>query len=263
MLARPLASQRTILPQPNGELALENVSYVPPGGSKAIVRGINLQVRVGETLAIVGPSGSGKSTLARLMVGAWHPSAGAVRIDGADISTWDIDRLGQWLGYVPQDLQLFAGTVSDNIARMGSVDSEAVICAAQRALAHETILRLPQGYDTPVGEGGALLSGGQRQRIALARALYGEPALLVLDEPNAFLDSDGEVALTKALEQLKARGVALVLVTQRTAILSVADRILVMKDGIVERMGVRGDSEGRNVAELTAAAALNAQGARS
>ncbi len=260
MLAQLNASQPTALPKPQGELTLENVSYMPPGASKATVRGINLQVRVGETLAIVGPSGSGKSTLARLMVGAWRPSAGTVRIDGADINTWDADRLGQWLGYLPQDLQLFAGTVSDNIARMGYADSEAVIYAAQRALVHETILRLPQGYDTQVGEAGNLLSGGQRQRIAFARALYGEPALVVLDEPNAFLDGDGEAALTKVLEQLKALGITVVLVTQRTSVLSIADRILVMKEGIVERIGVRSsDAEGRNVVELTPAT-INTQG---
>ena len=164
--------------------------------------------------------------------------------------TWDPDRLGRWLAYVPQDLQLFAGTVAENIARFEQSDHDQVIQAAQRAFAHEMILRLPQGYDTRIGDAGALVSGGQRQRIALARALYGDPRIVVLDEPNAYLDTEGENALAKALEELKARGATLIMVTQRSSILSIADRIVVMKNGAIDKIGIRNDAEGKNLGEL-------------
>lgn len=256
------AIPRTALPTPQGELAVENLSYAPPGATKPTLRNVNLQIRAGEVLAIVGPSGSGKSTLARLMVGAWKPSAGTVRIDGGDIAGWDPDRLGPWLGYVPQDLQLFGGTISENIARLGTVDSDLVVEAAQRANAHEMILRLPQGYDTPIGESGGMLSGGQRQRVALARALYGAPKVVVLDEPNAYLDTEGESALGKAIEQLKADHVTLVLITQRTPVLAYADRIVVMKDGAIDKIGVRNDAESGNVGELLPGSPLAGQPGR-
>jgi ABC-type protease/lipase transport system fused ATPase/permease subunit len=256
--ARPL---RTELPEPSGVIALENVSFIPPGAAKPIVRGLTLQVHSGETLVVVGPSGSGKSTLARLIVGVWPATTGVVRIDGADIVTWDRERLGRWIGYVPQDIQLFSGTVSENIARLAAVDSEAVIRAAQSAHAHEAILRLPHGYDTFIGECGALLSGGQRQRIALARAFYGEPRIIVLDEPNAYLDAEGEQALGEALAQLRGDGATVVLVTQRASILSHADRILVMCDGMVEKIGVRSD-EGHGAGGSLAGAPLAVSGAR-
>jgi PrtD family type I secretion system ABC transporter len=241
---------RTALPEPSGEVVIENVSYVPPAAVRPILRNVSLQVRAGESLVIVGPSGSGKSTLARLIVGAWRPSSGAVRIDGADIAAWDPNRLGSWLAYVPQDLQLFAGTVAENIARLEQSDHDRVIQAAQRAFAHEMILRLPQGYDTRIGDAGALVSGGQRQRIALARALYGDPRIVVLDEPNAYLDTEGESALAKALEEVRARGATLIMVTQRSSVLSIADRIVVMKNGAIDKIGIRNDAEGKNLGEL-------------
>jgi PrtD family type I secretion system ABC transporter len=244
------AGPQTDLPEPAGAVTLENVSFAPPGAVKPIVRGVNLQIAPGEVVAIVGPSGSGKSTLARLAVGVWPPTAGTVRVDGADIAAWNRERLGGYLGYLPQDVQLFAGTVADNIARLGEPDSGGVIRAAQRAHAHEMLLRLPQGYDTSIGEAGLLLSGGQRQRVALARALYGEPRIVVLDEPNAFLDTEGEQALAKAIEELKADRVTVILITQRSGILGLADRIVVLKDGIIEKLGVRSDAEGRNVGEV-------------
>lgn len=250
------------LPAPSGALSLENVAFAPPGASKAIVRGITLQVQAGETIAVVGPSGSGKSTLARLIVGVWPATQGVVRVDGADIGNWSRDRVGRWLGYLPQDVQLFAGSVGENIARLAQPDGEQVIGAAQLANAHDMILRLPNGYDTQIGDAGALLSGGQRQRVALARALFGEPRLVVLDEPNAFLDEEGERALARAIEQLKATGVTVVIVTQRTSILSLADRILVMRDGLVEKIGVRSDGEGRQVAEVIPANVHRTQEAR-
>jgi len=165
-----------------------------------------------------------------------RPTAGAVRLDGADLRNWDPVRLGGWIGYVPQDVELFDGSVSENIARMGPIDSHAVLLAAQQAHVHELLLRLPQGYDTPVGEGGSRLSGGQRQRVALARALYGQPALVVMDEPDASLDAEGEQALLETIRGLRERGVTVVVVTQRRAVLSVADRVVVMKDGTIERI---------------------------
>jgi ABC-type protease/lipase transport system fused ATPase/permease subunit len=200
------------------------------------LHGVNLKTEPGQVLAVIGPSGSGKTTLARVLAGVTLPTAGAVRLDGADVRSWDPVRLGSWIGYVPQDVELFDGSVSENIARMGHVDSEAVLLAAQQAQVHELLLRLPQGYDTPVGDGGNRLSGGQRQRVALARALYGQPALVVMDEPDASLDSEGEQALLGTIRGLRARGVTVVVVTQRRAVLSVADRVVVMKDGTIERI---------------------------
>ena len=227
------------LPEPSGAVSVEGLSYLPPGSQRAIVRQVSVEIARGEVLAIVGPSGSGKSTLARLLLGVVPPSGGQVRLDGAALSQWDPDRLGRHVGYLPQDVALFGGTVAENIARLGEVQDASVVEAAQRAQVHEMIVRLPQGYDTPVGEGGRWLSGGQRQRVGLARALYGNPRLVVLDEPNAHLDHDGEQALARAIAEMRSRGTTVVLITQRTQILSVADRIMVMRDGMVERIGVR------------------------
>jgi PrtD family type I secretion system ABC transporter len=231
----------TVLPDPRGSVTLENLYYLRPGTQRAIISNVNLAIAAGEVLALVGPSGSGKSTLARLMLGLLTPQSGAVRLDGAELSQWAPSRLGPFVGYLPQEVALFAGTVAENIARLGAPDSAAVVAAAHAAHAHELIVRLPNGYDTQVGEGGQWLSGGQRQRVALARALYGQPRLVVLDEPNANLDNDGEQALTQAIQGLRERGTTVVLITQRTQILSVADRILVLNEGSIQRVGVRQD----------------------
>jgi PrtD family type I secretion system ABC transporter len=229
------------LPEPSGAISLENVSYAAPGSNRPILHGLNAEIAAGEVLAVVGPSGSGKSTLARLLVGAVPATAGSVRIDGADIAQWEPARLGEFFGYLPQDIALLAGTVAENIARFGEASSEAIVDAAQRAHAHDLIVRLAEGYATPVGEAGQLLSGGQRQRVALARALYGRPRIVVLDEPNACLDTAGEQALGETIATLRAAGVTIVLITQRTQVLSLVDRILVMRDGSIERIGVRQD----------------------
>jgi len=227
---------RTELPRPRGALSLEQVCYAPDGAEHALVDGASLTLGPGQVLALVGPSGSGKTTLARLMVGVLSPQRGHVRLDGADLRDWDGERLGAWIGYLPQDTGLFDATVGENIARLGSMDSDAVLAAARRAGAHEMILRLAQGYDTPVGDGGRRLSGGQRQRVALARALYGDPALVVLDEPDAHLDAQGEQALLEVVRALAGDGVTVVVVTQRRALLAVADRVAVMKDGMIDRV---------------------------
>ena len=225
------------LPAPTGQLSIENVTAAPPGGQVAVLKGVQLSLAAGEVLAIIGPSASGKSSLARLMVGIWPAQLGKVRLDGADLYQWNKDALGQHLGYLPQDIELFAGTVAENIARFGEVDSEKVIAAAQLAGVHEMVLRLPKGYDTPIGEGGAGLSGGQQQRIGLARALYGQPALIVLDEPNSNLDDAGEAALIQAIRELKALRRSVVLITHRMPILTISDKLLVLNEGTVQGFG--------------------------
>jgi PrtD family type I secretion system ABC transporter len=236
LLQRPPEGEvSTALPRPQGRITVEQLVYTPPGADRALLRGVSFQLEPAQILAIVGPSGAGKTTLARLLAGVTQANGGTVRYDGADIRGWDPVRLGQWVGYVPQTVALFEGTIAENIARLGPVDSEAVLGAARLAQAHEMILRLPGGYETPVGEDGGRLSGGQRQRIALARAMYGDPAVLVLDEPDASLDAEGEQALLEALRNLKKRGCTIICVSQRRAVLSVADAVLVMKDGLVDR----------------------------
>jgi len=229
------------LPPPKGALAVDNLVFGFRGQDLPIIRRVSFELAPGTSLAIVGPSAAGKSTLARLLVGVWHPNSGAVRLDGADIRSWPRERLGPYIGYLPQNVEIFGGSVSRNIARMGEVDSEEVIKAATRANAHEMILALPQGYDTPVGEGGTLLSAGQRQRLALARALYGNPSLVVLDEPNSNLDTVGEAALADAMRQLKAAGATLVVITHRLPLLSVVDKVMVLLHGAVEKFGTLAD----------------------
>ncbi|RLJ67620.1 type I secretion system permease/ATPase [Sulfurisoma sediminicola] len=229
----------TELPEPLGQLALERVAFGLGEPPRAIIKGVSLSLAAGEALGIIGPSASGKSTLARLIIGLMKPQSGAVRLDGADISAWPRERVGPFIGYLPQDVELFAGTVAANIARLGDIDDDAVVAAAQRAGAHEMILRLPQGYDTQIGDDGAAISGGQRQRIALARALYGSPRLVVLDEPNANLDSEGELALIQALARLKGDGVTVVVISHRPLILGSVDKILVLRDGVAEALGPR------------------------
>ena len=235
--SEPLSPDPMDLPAPKGALSVENLLFGFRGQELPIIRRISFQLAAGETLAIIGPSAAGKSTLARLLVGVWHPISGAVRLDGADIRSWPRERLGPHIGYLPQNVEIFAGTVAENIARLGHVDSEEVIKAATRANAHEMILALPQGYDTPVGEGGMLLSAGQRQRLALARALYGNPRLVVLDEPNSNLDSKGEAALAECIRLLKSEGVTLVAITHRLPLVSAMDKVMVLMHGAIEKFG--------------------------
>ncbi len=233
----PSPESSTQLPAPRGAVSVERVMFGFRGQDRPVLKQISFDLAPGEALAIVGPSAAGKSTLARLLVGLWKPMSGNVRLDGADIASWPRTRLGPYIGYLPQDVELFAGTVSANIARMGEVDSTAVVAAALRANAHDMILRLPQGYDTPVGDGGAFLSGGQRQRIALARALYGKPRLVVLDEPNSNLDNEGESALLKAVRELKTDRVTVITITHRPLLLAAMDKVILLRDGLIEKAG--------------------------
>jgi PrtD family type I secretion system ABC transporter len=228
---RRLADPGTDLPAPQGQLQVENAFF-------RVLKRISFRLGAGESLGIIGPSASGKSTLARLIVGVWKPAAGVVRLDGADVAAWPREKLGPHIGYLPQDVELFAGTVAENIARLAEPDSTEVIRAAQRAHVHEMILRLPKGYDTEVSDG---LSPGQRQRIALARALYGNPRLVVLDEPNATLDADGDQALLRTLARLKEEGVTLVVIAHRPSLLGGMDRMLVLREGLVESFGPRAE----------------------
>ncbi len=237
LAAHPARRETLSLPAPQGHLALEAVVAVPPGSSTPVLRQLSLNLPAGEVLGVMGPSGSGKSTLARLIVGVWPAASGHVRLDGADVFQWDKTELGPHIGYLPQDIELFAGTVSENIARFGEINAEAVIEAARRAGVHDMILRLPQGYDTPLREGGEGLSGGQKQRIGLARALYGDPALLVLDEPNSNLDDAGEQALTAALLALRQRGRTVVVISHRTSAIAATTRLLVLRDGCAQAYG--------------------------
>jgi ABC-type protease/lipase transport system fused ATPase/permease subunit len=239
LLTLPPEAQRTRLPAPCGRLTVNGVTFVPPGGSEPVLRQVSFAVEPGEAVAVVGPSAAGKSTLCRLLVGLAQPRSGEVRLDGAELGHWDLDQLGRFIGYLPQDVELFAGTVRDNIARMGKGSDEEVVEAAQLAHAHDMILRLTKGYDTEIGDAGAKLSGGQRQRIGLARAVYGDPRLIVLDEPNANLDQVGESALAGAVDELKRRGAAMVIVGHRPSTLMHADKILVLKDGRAELFGPR------------------------
>lgn len=225
------------LPAPLGQLNAQKLVFAPLGMDKAIVRGLSLALEAGESLAIVGPSASGKSTLARLLVGVWRPTAGTVRLDGADVASWTREHLGPHIGYLPQDVELFSGSVAENIARLGEATSGTVIEAGKRAHAHELILRLPAGYETEIGDGGCALSGGQRQRIGLARALFGNPKLVVLDEPNANLDGEGEAALMETLADLKRSGVTCIVITHRPSLLAGVDKVLVMREGTVEHFG--------------------------
>jgi PrtD family type I secretion system ABC transporter len=235
----PSPPPRTQLPAPQGNVSVEAVSYLTPNTAKLILSDISCSVGPGEVLAIIGPSGAGKSTLCRLMVGLVVPNVGHVRLDGSPIHHWDGEQIGRHVGFLPQDVELFTGSVRDNIARMQSVKDEAVVSAAMLAHAHDMIQQLPQGYDTWIGDGGVRLSGGQRQRIGLARAVFGNPRFLVLDEPNANLDQAGEAALTTALAELKRSGVALVIVGHRPSTLEVADKIILLQEGRVAMFGQR------------------------
>ena len=231
--------QRTVpmrLPSPHGVLSCSGVVWNPPGTERLVLAGVSFDLAAGESLAVIGPSGAGKSTLIRLLAGLWRPRVGSVRLDGAEIADWPREDLGPHIGYVPQDVDLFDGTVAENIARLGEVDSDAVVTASRMAGIHELVLALPQGYDTRVERGAALLSPGQRQRIALARALYGQPKLLLLDEPNANLDGAGEQALGEALASLRGR-VTVVIVTHRTTLLQNVDKMLMLEQGRAKHFG--------------------------
>lgn len=229
------------LPRPSGLLTIEGLSYALPGTHQPFLRGLKVKIPPGRMLGIVGPSGSGKSTLARLLIGTVKPTAGHVRLDGADVAHWDHVDLGRHLGYLPQDVELFEGTVAENIARFSDAPREAVEEAARRAGAQALIERLPDGYDTEIGADGAWLSGGQRQRIGLARALFAEPALVVLDEPDASLDPEGQQALVQTFATLRELGVTVVAITHRPRLLAAADQILVMRNGAMERLGPAAD----------------------
>lgn len=234
-------AERTELPPPKGALSIEKLVYFHPDskpGSEPLIKRISFSIEAGEMLTVIGPSQAGKSTLARLMVGAIAPRSGAVRIDGGDMVLWDREFLGRHIGYLPQELEFFPGTIMQNIARFdGEATSDKIVAAAEAAGAHAMILRQTNGYETPIGPSGVRLSGGEKQRIALARALYGEPNLVVLDEPDAHLDTEGMVALEKAVQQAKARGATVVLITHRRAIAATADRVLMMRDGQIEKFG--------------------------
>ena len=238
--AIPAQEENMALPAPKGYVQVDQLMASAPGvNGHAILRGVAFALQPGDVLAVVGPSASGKTTLARLLVGLWPTLSGKVRLDGADIKTWNKAELGPYVGYLPQGVELFEGTVADNIARFGQLDMGKVEAAARSVGVHDLIMSWPQGYDAPVGPSGASLSGGQRQRIALARAFYGEPAYIVLDEPNSSLDDDGEQALAQAITQASARGATVVVVTHRTSILKVVSKMLVLKDGQQQAFGMR------------------------
>ncbi|MFC0253427.1 type I secretion system permease/ATPase [Massilia consociata] len=263
--ANPTRPAGMALPAPQGTLTLEGVTAAPPGMRNPIVKNVTFGIVPGDVLGVLGPSGSGKSTLARLLVGVWPAMMGKVRLDGADIYSWNKAELGPHLGYLPQDIELFGGTVSENIARFGEVDAEKVVQAAKRAGVHDMILHFPEGYDTQLGDGGAGLSGGQKQRIGLARAMYGDPSLIVLDEPNSNLDDAGEQALVAAVNDLRQRGKTIILITHRTSIIGVTTKLLLMRDGAVHMFGptaqVLAALQEANNKALQAAQAAQAQAA--
>jgi len=230
--------ERTSLPAPRHELTADGLIVAAPGKQTPILHGASLTLTAGQGLGVIGPSASGKSTLVRALVGVWQPLKGGVRLDGAALGQWESGELGRHIGYLPQDIELFEGSIAQNIARFDpDAKDEAIVAAAQAAGAHELILRLDRGYDTPIGEGGASLSGGQRQRIGLARALYGEPFLVVLDEPNSNLDQDGDEALNMAVKDIRARGGIVIIVTHRRAALAGVSYLAVMAEGRIQAFG--------------------------
>jgi ATP-binding cassette, subfamily C, type I secretion system permease/ATPase len=233
------ARSRTPMPASSGGLVVDRLTFVPPGGDRAVLRSLSFTLATGEALGIVGPSGAGKSTLVRLIVGLWRPTAGDILLDGHNTFTWERTSFGREVGYLPQNAALLDGTVRDNIARFQEADPAEVIRAAKAAGVHELIGRLPLGYETRIGEGGSVLSGGQRQRLALARALFGQPRLLVLDEPNSSLDAEGEQAFMDAIAEAKAAGTTIIMVAQRMSILGSTDYLLVLRDGVIAQFGPR------------------------
>lgn len=231
------ATPPTPLPPLEGRVELDRVVFALAPGQAPFIKGVSLQLAAGEFLGIIGPSGSGKSSLLRLLTGVWRPQAGAIRFDGAELAQWEPETLGRQIGYVPQDVELFPGTVAENIARMATPDPLAVLDAAMLAGVHDAILRLPKGYDTEIGPAGMALSGGQRQRVALARAVYKRPAVVILDEPDANLDAEGEQALREAVARLRGAQTTLIVVSHRRTLLADADRLMVMKEGAVALLG--------------------------
>lgn len=234
-------AERVSLPKPKGKLAVKELRFFAPTTREALIKSVTFQLEPGEICGVLGPSGSGKSSLCRMLVGAWRPSFGEIRLDGADISEWQSEERGPYVGYLPQEAELFSGTVAENIARMGQVDDEKVLAAAQKAGAHEMILGLPEGYETQLGQFRDQLSGGQKQRIGLARALYGDPSLIVLDEPNSNLDGNGEIALQRALKGMKEAGQTVVVVTHVPSLLRQVDKVAVIQDGTLAKFGDRDD----------------------
>lgn len=256
LVALPPESLSMQLPAPASELLVDDVAVVPPGARSVVVQGISFRLQAGNGLGIIGPSGSGKSTLARALVGAWLPMRGKIRLDGAALEQWSSDDLGRHVGYLPQDVELFAGTVAQNISRFDPAnDPMAIIAAAKAAGVHELILRLPDGYETQIGEGGAALSAGQRQRVGLARALYGEPFLVVLDEPNSNLDLEGDEALAQAVMGVRKRGGILVIVAHRASALAAVDLVLLMGDGRAQALGPRDEIMGKLIRRVQPASA--------
>jgi ATP-binding cassette subfamily C exporter for protease/lipase len=235
--ANPARESGMALPRPIGQLSVEAVTAAPPGSAVPIIKNLDFAIAPGEVLGVVGPSGSGKSTLARLLVGVWPAATGKVRLDDADVYYWKKDELGPFIGYLPQDIELFGGTVSENIARFGEIDSEKVVIATKRAGIHEMILHLPQGYDTLLGDEGAGLSGGQKQRLGLARSMYGDPSLIVLDEPNSNLDEAGEHALIQAIGDLRRHGKTVIVITHRSSVLQATTKLLLLVDGRAQLFG--------------------------
>jgi ATP-binding cassette subfamily C protein EexD len=235
----PVDQEKMTLPDPQGRLQVEAAVVVPPGAKLPAIKGISLSIEKGDAVGILGSSGAGKSTFARALLGIWPTTDGTIRLDGADIFTWNRQQLGNFIGYLPQDIELFDGTIGENIARFGAVDPEKVVEAAKMADVHELILRLPEGYDTFIGANGGNLSGGQRQRIGLARALYGNPILVVLDEPNSNLDEQGEKALENAIQKLKERKSTVIIITHRHNVLAKVDKLLILQDGALAVYGPR------------------------
>jgi ATP-binding cassette subfamily C protein EexD len=239
LLEIPADTEKMPLPAPTGLISFEDAQVTPPGAKEPVLKGISLTIDPGDLLGVIGPSGAGKSTFARALLGIWPTSNGKIRLDGAEVSAWNRQELGPYIGYLPQDVELFEGSISENIARFGDIDADEVVNAAKMADVHGLILSLPEGYDTIIGANGGVLSGGQRQRIGLARALYGSPVLVVLDEPNSNLDEQGELALGNALQRMKQNKTTAILVTHRQSALSYVDKLLVLSDGQLAVYGLR------------------------
>lgn len=257
----PEDEEKMELPNPVGVISVSAIVVAPPGTRTPVLTNINFDLAAGETMGVIGPSAAGKSTLARALLGIWPTMNGSVRLDGADIFAWDRELLGPHIGYLPQDIELFDGSISDNISRFSGVDAEKVVAAAQLAGVHEMILKLPKGYDTVIGGDGGMLSGGQRQRVGLARALYGNPKFIVLDEPNSNLDEQGDKALSQALDLLKGKGVTIVVIAHRPQILRKVDKILVLANGAMADFGPRDEVMAKYTQKASAAPALLATAA--